>query len=404
MYFTPERPVTIERVRYGERWFPYMYRMPDGLLLMALQHNIDFQFSPWYCQRSFDGGRSWGNQVENVPRICWWHGFADGELFEIDTYGVQDPNAPGEAVYYGAWSFPSRPNDVPRKALIRVRNTHQADTVQEMKNVLPKHRWWPLWRQIHGQPGWGEYIWGCQEKIRLTGPYFTDIVELPDGRLLAVGYRSHVAIYESADRGLTWDEVGIIDVPLGEHDWAANETAMRRLPDGRLYAVIRVDSRSTWTLVGPFHHTWSSDEGRTWTTPAPITVLDEPGHTVGCAWPRLAQMEDSTLVLTYGRPGKNMLVDPTGTGTQWQGRLDLHAWELDTQALNGVPEDQRLRGMVGVDWTKRWDRETDSGDYLGAVVTGPRELLVAYDVQSYVENWNAFPYSGVRLVKVRLAE
>ena len=68
-----------------------------------------------------------------------------------------------------------------------------------------------------------------------------------------------------------------------------------------------------------------------------------------------------------------------------------------------MPPEQRLRGMVGVDWTKRWDRETDSGDYLGVVATGPRELLVVYDVHSYVENWNANPVSGVRMVRVRLA-
>jgi hypothetical protein len=301
---------------------------------------------------------------------------------------------------YGAWSFPGRPNDAPRTALVRVRGTQHGQSVQETKG-LTKFPWWPLWNQLHGEPGWGEYIWGGHDRIMLTGPYFTDIVELPDSRLLAAGYRSHVAIYESTDRGGRWDEVGIIRVPSGAHQWVANETALRRLRDGRLYAVIRVDGQP-WTLVGPFHHTWSEDDGRTWSTPEPLAPIDEPEHTVGCAWPRLAELADGTLVLSYGRPGKNLLFDPSGTGTQWQGRLDLHAWELDTQALNGVPEAQRLRGMVGVDWAKRWDRHTDSGDYLGIAAVGPRELLVVYDVHQYVENWNAYPFSGVRMVQVRL--
>ena len=130
MKFCPERPVTIESVRYAERWFPYLYRMPDGMLLLALQYNVDNQFSPWFHMRSVDGGKSWTNPVDNVPRICWWHGFADGELFEIDTYGVQDPDAPGESVYYGAWSFPGRPNDVPRKESVRVRHTQRGLTTQ----------------------------------------------------------------------------------------------------------------------------------------------------------------------------------------------------------------------------------------------------------------------------------
>jgi len=50
------------------------------------------------------------------------------------------------------------------------------------------------------------------------------------------------------------------------------------------------------------------------------------------------------------------------------------------------------------------DRHTDSGDYLGVAATGPRELLVVYDVHSYVENWNSYPISGVRMARVRLEE
>jgi hypothetical protein len=378
--------------------------MPDGMLLMALQYNVDNHFSPWFQMRSCDNGRTWTQPTDNVPRICWWHGFADGELFEIDTYGVQDPNAPGESVYYGSWSFPSRPNDVPRKELVRMRHTQRGQTAREMKG-LPRHAWWPLWRQVHGDQakGWGEFIWEGQDKILVNGPYFTDIVELPDGRLLAAGYWDHVAVYESLDRGRHWDEIGILRITPGDHQLVGNETALRRLCDGRLYAVIRTDGKP-WTMKGSFHHAWSEDEGRTWSDPVPLVLDDEPDHTVGCAWPRLAAMEDGTLVLTYGRPGKNMVFDPTGSGEHWQGRLDLHAWELDTQALNGVPPEQRLRGMVGVDWTTRWDRQTDSGDYLGVAVTGPRELLVTYDVQSYVENWNAFPESAIRMVRVRLAD
>lgn len=393
------RPVTVESVRYGERWFPYLYRMPDGLLLLALQYNADNHFSPWFHMQSMDGGRTWGQRVDHVPRICWWHGFANGELFEIDTYGVQDPQAPQESVYYGSWSFPSRPDDTPRKELVRVRHTQRGLTAREMKG-LPRHAWWPLWRQMHGQPPWGEFIWEGQDQIRVNGPYFTDIIERPDGRLLAAGYWDHVAIYESSDRGRRWNEISTIPVPPGKNEWAGNETALRQLRDGSLYAVIRTDGKP-WTLKGAFHHAWSSDEGRTWTTPTPLTLKDEPDHVVGCAWPRLATLDNGALILSYGRPGKNLVIDPTGTGRHWQQRLDLHAWELDTQAYHGVPPEQRLRGMVGADWTRQWDRQTDSGDYLGLIATGPRDLLVMYDVQQYVENWNSLPANGVRMLRLR---
>ncbi|MCX5659574.1 MAG: sialidase family protein [Planctomycetota bacterium] len=394
-----DRPVTIESVRFAERWFPYLHRMPDGMLLLGMQHNTDTHFSPWHFKRSVDGGRTWTHPADNVPRLCWWHGFADGELFEIDTYGVQDPASPGEAVYHGAWSHPGRPNDVPRLGLVRVRSTQRGLTLREMPG-LPKHPWWPLWNQVHGGKGWWGEMMGL-DAVRLSGPYFTDIVDLGGERLLAVGYFDHVGFYESRDRGQTWDEVGVIHPPAGAKDWAANESALRRLADGRLYVVMRVEG-SPWGVVGQFHHAWSSDEGRTWSQPEPLALEDEPAHRVGCAWPRLAALADGTLALAYGRPGKNLVFDPTGTGKHWGGRLDLHAWELDTQTHNGVPADQRLRGILGVDWTRRFDRHTDSGDYLGVVATDGQALLVVYDVHSYVENWNAHPISGVRMVRVTL--
>src|SRR6185295_19598168 len=99
----------------------------------------------------------------------------------------------------------------------------------------------------------------------------------------------------------------------------------------------------------------------------------------------------------FGRPGKYLIFDPSGTGTQWQGRLDLHAWELDTQARFGVPPELRLHGP-----TEQGVRYWDSGDYLGCVPDGPRQMLVCYDVQGYYETWNAHPVSGVRMVRVRL--
>ena len=89
--------------------------------------------------------------------------------------------------------------------------------------------------------------------------------------------------------------------------------------------------------------------------------------------------------------------DPTGTGENWQGHLDLHALELATQAENGVPENQRLRGD-----TENCVRYWDSGDYLSVVPVGENEMLVTYDVQNFVEHPGDAPVAGVRMVHVRL--
>jgi len=395
MRFIADRPVTIERVRYGERWFPFFFRMPDGLLLLSIEYNVDTNFSPHYRVQSLDNGKTWTNPTDNVPRVAWCHGFADGELFEIDTYGVRDPKT-GDAVCYGAWSFPGHPNDVPRKAFVRLRGSTQRGSNLTQMRGNPTHPWWNLWNTVHGTDTL------TSEEIFFNGPCMTSGIEMPDGRLLAVGYWSNCAVYESSDRGHTWDEVGVISDPA-QGGPEANETALRRLADGSLYAMMRTEGDASG-LGGQFMHAWSNDDGRTWTVPEKAVLEDEPAYHLGLVWPVMTTLADGTLVLAFGRPGKHLAFDPTGTGRHWQGRLDLHQWELDTQAVNGVPAEQRLRGVVGEDWSQRCDRHTDSGDYLGVVAIGPRELLVVYDVHAYVENWNTYPINGVRMVRVRIED
>jgi hypothetical protein len=95
-------------------------------------------------------------------------------------------------------------------------------------------------------------------------------------------------------------------------------------------------------------------------------------------------------------------VDPTGTGTQWQARVDLHAWELETQALNGVPEHLRLRGVVGQSLDEFLNRYHDSGDYLGIFPQGSDAFLVVYDVHDFLNDWNSTPISGIRMVRVSI--
>jgi len=395
MRFIADRPVTIERVHYGERWFPFFYRLPDGMLMLSIEYNFDIDFAPHFQMRSIDGGKTWTNPQDNVPRQAWCHGFADGEMFEIDTYGIQDPNAPSDAVYFGCWSYPSRPNDIPSKDFVRVHNHSQRGASLAEIRGCPTYRWWRLWNTLHNTD-----MLSAQD-IRVSGPYFTGGFEMPDGRLMAVGYWSHPAIYQSRDRGHTWDEVGVICDPA-QGGPQANEAALQRLRDGRFYVVMRTEDNGP--RGGPLVHAWSEDEGRTWSHPEPIHLEDEPEHRVAYAWPAMTQLDDGSLILVYGRPGKNLVIDPTGTGRHWQGRFDLHAWELDTQALNGVPSEWRLRGIVGEDWSKRFDRHTDSGDYLSVVATGLHELLVVYDVHAFIENWNSNPISGVRMVRIRLVE
>ena len=396
MRFVPEnRPVTIHSVRYAQRWFPHLLRHSDGSLLMYISWGHDAHFAPAMMVRSVDNGKTWSEPVDHVPRRLWSHVLPDGELFDIDEVGVQDPNEPETAVYWGAWSNPGRVGDVPRREFVRVHTpSSQPAPLSGMIQGYPVYKWWPLWNQL-----WGREDMTADE-IQISGLCFMSGLTLEDGRLLALAHardrnnktgRCSVFTMESRDRGKTWAETAVAargDEMPGE----PNEITVVRLKDGRLYAAMRVESED-----GLFHQIWSSDDGRTWTKPEPMRLIDSD-HKPGRAWPRATVLDDGTLVMVYGRPGKDLIFDPSGTGMQWQGRFDITALEKDTQALLGVPEELRIRRP------HPYVRDWDSSDYLAVLPDGPRELIVLYDAQHYVENWNAKPASVVRMLRVRLED
>jgi hypothetical protein len=183
MKLIPTLPVTILSVRHGERWFPFLFRHTDGSLLLYIGHGHDRHFAPNHRLRSVDGGRTWLEEQEKVPRAAWCHSFADGELFEIDAYGVQDPKDPQTFVHFGAWSFPSQAG---RKVLgdrVRVHSPSSAPlSLQHMsRNGYPSHPWWPLYNSLHGKSEvGGDEVW-------IGGPVMTSGIE-HDGKLLAVGH------------------------------------------------------------------------------------------------------------------------------------------------------------------------------------------------------------------------
>ena len=391
MKLVPTRPVTIHSTREGQRWFPFVSRLPDGSLMMHLQCGYDANFAPTKRWRSFYEGRDWHQESENVPRHAHGFSFPDGTLFEIDQYGFHDPNSPGTFAYFGAWSTPGVPGSPVERATVRIHSPSIAPTLlnDSFRHAYPHFPWWPLINELYGENVKGD-------DVRLGGPVITDMAQVGD-KLLAIGYRlTHgagnrhsVFCYQSQDKGRTWNEAALVARGSEATVEGFNEATLTVLRDGRLYAVLRSGEE--------IYHAWSADGGLAWTEPALLRLSDED-FPVRRVWPRVASLADGTLVLAFGRPGKHLVFDPTGTGENWQGRLDLHAWELDTQTLMGVPEEARLRGNTTTACVRYWD----SGDYLSVTPCGPREVLVTYDVQNFVENWNADPVAGVRMLRVKL--
>ena len=94
-------------------------------------------------------------------------------------------------------------------------------------------------------------------------------------------------------------------------DGGPSESAICRLHDGRIMCVFRVESKL------PFGQTWSSDEGRTWSTAVtmagPFSVQ-----------PSLAVMADGAVALSGGRPGLYLWLNADGSGQSWQ-QIDILA-------------------------------------------------------------------------------
>ena len=394
MKFVSTRPVTILSTRHGERWFPFLFRHADGSLLLYIQTGHDRWFAPVQRFRSRDGGSTWTAEQNNLPRLSWCQSFGDGELFEMDWYGFRDPKTAGTYAFYGAWGFPSDAGRPTARDTVRVHSPSAvtATLSQRATEGYPTYPWWPLYNTLHGRAELSG------DEVLMGGPIITGGGEF-DGRLLALGYMVNLRdeagehwwtyCFESLDRGRTWEEISAVGGGRAATLPNLDEATLVVLKNGQLYCVLR---SGTW-----LYHSWSSDSGRSWSQPAELHLIDSE-HRPRAVWPVCKVLDDGTLVLVYGRPGKHMVFDPSGTGRQWQGRLDLHAWELDTQELFGVPPESRLHGptQLGV-------RYWDSGDYLGCVADGPREMLVCYDVQSYHEHWNApMMDAAIRLVRVRL--
>jgi hypothetical protein len=392
MKLTPTRPITIDKADFGERWFPLLFKHPNGTLFTYTAYGHDRHFTPNFRTQSSDNGQTWYNRVDNVPRNNWAGFLKDGSMIEIDCYGVVDPFKPDTNHRWAAWSNPTLPGSSVQKstAVYHAPGCRKFTLLEMTKaSAYPTHHWWALWNQLFKREDMSA------SDIQLCGPDITTGLTLPDGRLYTQGYwwpsfntGSKMAIwsYISSDKGKSWQEQGLVAFDENTQE-GCNESTVALLKDGRLYTVFRTGLH--------LMHSWSSDLGKTWTPKTLVPVIDEPGYKPGMVWPVMTQMANGALVLVYGRHGKNIMIDPTGTGTAWQARLDLHAWELDTQTIMGVPKDLQLRGptQLGV-------RYWDSGDYLGVAPISDNQLLVLYDVQSFTENWNSKPYSGIRMVKV----
>lgn len=114
------------------------------------------------------------------------------------------------------------------------------------------------------------------------------IIEMPDGDVLMAVYfeffderGNQSYLFRSRDNGKTWGN----PVLLGKH---YNETAIQRLPDGRLLAALRSEKGGRLAVSE------SRDQGRTWSPPVQVTKDNE--HPAD-----LIVLKDGRVLMTYGQ-------------------------------------------------------------------------------------------------------
>ena len=171
---------------------------------------------------------------------------------------------------------------------------------------------------------------------------------------------SRTYVCESDDDGLNWNYVTTVGYDqIGSEGY--NEGSMRRLPDGRLLAVMRTgNERDPGCQDNPIMWSESQDEGRTWSQPQ-RTGLEG-------AYPSLAVLSDGQVVMSYGRPGA-MIAFSRDSGRTW----------TDLTAVDSTPY---------------------SG-YTDVLEIGPGKLLVGYGAKEYLLAETGARENQLRLAAVR---
>lgn len=411
MKLVPSQPVTILADRVDQRYIPNLVNFPDGLLRLDVGIGPDSNFTPSFPYHSYDSGKTWAEAPRVCPRLESNAVFSDGSYFEIDSYWFQDPDEPE---WFWANAGFSTDGRTFTHEYIRMHSTSFCTkTLRKVREVgVPHDPWHELINHAnHHRPV-------TLDSVIMGGASLTSVIELDTPRhLLAAGYnyigdgkKYAAALFESQDAARTWHERNIIMAPADTPE-GADETALVRLDNGDLYVMVRTDALMLQSR--------SADLGRTWSAPEPVR-LDDTGKYITGVWPIIRKLRQGGLACTFGRPksmftsleeaakcdyaaegwgacGKCVMIDPTGTGQHWQGRIALHELEVAAQIRNGVPPHQRLR-VTEDDPSPH----NNSWEYLSLNEVQDDVLLVTYDVQTFRENWNCHPINGVRMVRIEV--
>ena len=297
-------------------WYPTIHRFSTGEILVTIRMSPDEvhpegEFSAYCLSR--DGGQTWSQR------------YTMGAGCNVDAAYTQEPPPDGTLMSLGAgYGAPvSYPPGQTQEFHVAVTNFSRGG----MESTLMRDAVLRLRAPVRLEPMM-LFDLGARDASKLeTAPEVTPwgaIIDGLNGDLLTTVYcsaekdgRQQLLLVRSKDRGKTWDEYGMIaglavsDKPAS---WMGNEgpneAAIVRLADHRLFAIFRTGADA---FIG---QSWSSDDGKTWTQPAPSALK-------GVA-PHLRRLSNGIVVCTTGRPGPvTIFFDGDGRGERWD-----HATEV----------------------------------------------------------------------------
>lgn len=350
-------------------WFPQIQLLPNGELIAIIRTCAD----DWPFEDksavlwSVDNGLTWSKPEPYKPESFAQLLAPSGDMLLLPLMVYPRPNGVG-GIYHVIPGSKREVNREPGEMIV---------------TGLPK----PFLSPYPPQGAVG-FIDGQTVKIKdgkYLAPvyaYFKDydeqIFKRVGGKYLATtregGYthKKYNLMAAESDDGIRWKIRSII---ADENSSVAgidgpSESAIVRLVDGRLMCLF--GQAKPFGRGKTYGQTWSSDEGKTWTTPV---AASGPYGVEPC----LVVMKDGTLVLSGGRPGLYLGFNLDGTGKDWQ-MIDTANFHSASQPKDSIETGTAVRTSPGTTTPvilTGADKHTTG--YAEVVAIDDKRLLYIYD-------------------------
>ncbi len=170
----------------------------------------------------------------------------------------------------------------------------------------------------------GGFSWGKTVKVPVSAPHGPILKN--DGTILYLGKEHYsageeiagvISAWQSSDKGITWNKLGVVDIPEGTEIDNFHEPHAVQLSDGRILGMIRAQDMKTAPTF-TIYKTYSNDSGKTWSQCKPMGISGSPPH--------LLKHSSGALILTYARreaPCSERAIVSYDGGESWSDELVL---------------------------------------------------------------------------------